>query len=214
MHCLAQPHHFKSTSYRFGRYLIFGGKVARQRVPRCVRVSVLRDKYGHDILLREHRHRSSALRPARSHRANWSTEHSFQILNIFFVSDPWPAPRSMWWKEQKWGTWGRSGWAAAAGAGASRARAWDDRLRGGALGGPLRARFAAQRNRGGASDAPIVGGGGVRCGGPGLARLAAAGRAPRLRRTAEACRLVASFPCAPSRRAGGGIAAAPRVRTG
>ena len=44
--------------------------------------------------------------------------------------------------------------------------------------------------------------------------MAAAGRAPRLRRTAEACRLVASFPCAPSRRAGGGIAAAPRVRTG
>ena len=117
-------------------------------------------------------------------------------------------------RAQKWGTWGRSGWAAAAGAGASRARAWDDRLRGGALGGPLRARFAAQRNRGGASDAPIVGGGGVRCGGPGLARLAAAGRAPRLRRTAEACRQVASFPCAPSRRAGGGIAAAPRVRTG
>jgi len=152
MHCLAQPHHFKSTSYRFGRYLIFGGKVARQRVPRCVRVSVLRDKYGHDILLREHRHRSSALRPARSHRANWSTEHSFQIHSFHFkkktqtfqkknfpLHDPWRPP----WIEPctyvalgaaapRGGRWARGrvrGAAAPARGGRPRGHALDGRLR-------------------------------------------------------------------------------------
>ena len=66
--------------------------------------------------------------------------------------------------------------------GAARARAWGGRLRGGAPGGRLHARLAARRGCGGIPCASIAGGGGVRYGGPGLVRLAAAGRAPRLRR--------------------------------
>jgi hypothetical protein len=117
-------------------------------------------------------------------------------------------------KGWKWGTWGRCGWAAAAGAGASRARAWDGRLRGGALGGPLRARLAARRNRGGVSDAPIVDGGGVLCGGAGLPRLAAAGHAPRLRRTGGGGVPTGRvrFPVTPSRWAA--ALTRPQVHTG
>jgi len=97
--------------------------------------------------------------------------------------------------------------------GAARARACDGRVRGAAPGGWLRARLAARRGCGGISCAPIEGAGGVRCGRSGLVRLAAVGRAPRLRRASgrgvTACRV--RFPV--RRRAalvGGGIAPAPK----
>ena len=99
------------------------------------------------------------------------------------------------------------------GPGAARARAGDGQLRGRAPGGRLRARWTARRGCGGISCAPIAGAGGVRCGRPGLVRLAAAGRAPRLRRAGGGGVTAGRVRFPVRRRAalvGGGIAAAPK----
>ena len=98
--------------------------------------------------------------------------------------------------------------------GAARARACDGRLRGAAPGGRLRARLAARWGCGGASCVPIAGAGGVRCGRPGLVRLAAVGRAPRLCRAGGGGVTAGHVRFPVLRRAalvGGGIAAAPSL---
>ena len=86
-----------------------------------------------------------------------------------------------------------------------------------ARGGRLRARLVARWGCGGASCVPIAGAGGVRCGRPGLVRLAAVGRAPRLRRAGGGGVTAGRVRFPVRRRAalvGGGIAAAPKVHTG
>jgi len=95
--------------------------------------------------------------------------------------------------------------------GGARARACDGRPRGGPPGGRLRARLPARRGCGDISCAPIAGGG--RCGRPGLVRLAAAVRGPRLRRTGGGGVTAGRVRFPVRRRAalvGGGIVAAPK----
>ena len=118
---------------------------------------------------------------------------------------------------EKWGTWGAVGGRRLRRPGAARARAGDGQIRGRAPGGRLRARWTARRGCGGISCAPIAGAGGVRCGSPRLVRLAAAGRAPRLRRAGGGGVTAGRVRFPVRRRAalvGGGIAAAPRVHPG
>ena len=150
----------------------------------------------------------------RSELCGLRCEKQFNLNNISYTVD-----REVFAEKQrlKWGTWGAVGGRRLRRPGAARARACDGRLRGAAPGGRLRARLAARRGCGGISCAPIAGAGGVRCGRPGLVRLAAAGRAPRLRRAGGGGVTAGRVRFPVRRRAalvGGGIAAAPKVHTG